>query len=131
MKIYLKDIKERYPEFEIRNYDEESFFVGFNHDSRCLLENEIYVPIKGERFDGHDFIVEALDKGASMSICEKNSIEKISNVSKPVILVDSIEEGLQKIVNFAISDFLIYNIYIAPLDRKAASTPSCVATAIC
>lgn len=104
MKIYLKDIKERYPEFEIRNYDEESFFVGFNHDSRCLLENEIYVPIKGERFDGHDFIVEALDKGASMSICEKNSIEKISNVSKPVILVDSIEEGLQKIVNFAISD---------------------------
>ncbi|HOT60902.1 MAG TPA: UDP-N-acetylmuramoyl-tripeptide--D-alanyl-D-alanine ligase [Candidatus Dojkabacteria bacterium] len=104
MKIYLKDIKERYPEFEIRNYDEGSFFVGFNHDSRCLLENEIYVPIKGERFDGHDFIVEALDKGASMSICEKNSIEKISNVSKPVILVDSIEEGLQKIVNFAISD---------------------------
>jgi len=104
MKIYLKDIKERYPEFEIRNYDEESFFVGFNHDSRCLLENEIYVPIRGERFDGHDFIAEALDKGASMSICEKNSVEKISNVLKPVILVDSVEEGLQKIVNFAISD---------------------------
>lgn len=104
MKIYLKDIKERYPEFEIRNYDEESFFVGFNHDSRCLLENEIYVPIRGERFDGHDFIVEALEKGASMSICEKNSAEKVSNVLKPIILVDSIEEGLQKIVNFAISD---------------------------
>lgn len=104
MKIYLKDIKERYPEFEIRNYDEEAFFVGFNHDSRCLLENEIYVPIKGERFDGHDFIVEALEKGASMSICEKDSIQKIDGVSKPIILVDSIEEGLQKIVNYSISD---------------------------
>jgi len=104
MKIYLKDIKERYPEFEIRNYDEEAFFVGFNHDSRCLLENEIYVPIKGERFDGHDFIVEALEKGASMSICEKDSSQKIEGVSKPIIIVDSIEEGLQKIVNYSISD---------------------------
>lgn len=88
MKIYLKDIKERYPEFEIYNYDEKAFFVGFNHDSRCLLENEIYVPIKGERFDGHDFIKEALEKGASMSICEKKSAKKISDVKKPIILVE-------------------------------------------
>ena len=104
MKIYLKDIKDRYPEFEIRNYDENAFFVGFNHDSRCLLKNEIYVPIRGERFDGHDFIKEALEKGASMAICEKKSIEKISGTLKPIILVDSIEEGLQKITNFSIAD---------------------------
>jgi len=39
-----------------------------------------------------------------MSICEKDSSQKIEGVSKPIIIVDSIEEGLQKIVNYSISD---------------------------
>ncbi len=29
MKIFLKDLKERFPEFEIKNYDEAAFFTGF------------------------------------------------------------------------------------------------------
>ncbi len=103
MKIFLRDIKERFPEFEIRNYDENAYFVGFNHDSRTIKENEIFLPIVGENFDGHDFILQALKDGASMSLCESKQSLKIKDSQKPIILVDSLEEGLQKLLNYATS----------------------------
>jgi len=104
MKIYLRDIKERFPEFEIRNYDGNAYFVGFNHDSRTIKPNEIFIPIVGDNFDGHDFILQALNDWASMSICEAKRSLIIKDATKPIILVDSIEEGLQKLLNFSISN---------------------------
>ena len=33
-------------------------------DSRNISSNDIYLPLKGEKFDGHNFINDALKKGA-------------------------------------------------------------------
>ncbi len=104
MKVFLKDIVERFPEFDIRNYREDVFFVGFSHDSRSIKKNEIFVPIVGEKFDGHDYILQAFEGGASVSLCEKGKYDEDDmNINEPIILVDSIEEGLMKILNYAIS----------------------------
>jgi UDP-N-acetylmuramoyl-tripeptide--D-alanyl-D-alanine ligase len=103
MKVFLKDIADRYPEFEVLNYNEEAFFTRFNHDSRDIREGDIFVPIVGDNFDGHDFINDALSKGASMALCENSKYSVLEETDKPIILVDSIEEGLEKIVNYAIS----------------------------
>ncbi len=103
MKIFLKEIKEKYPEFEIRNYDDNVFFTAFNHDSREISENDLFIPIVGERFDGHDYISEALQKGASVSLCENGKCGQLGDLEKPIILVDSIREGLEKILNYSIS----------------------------
>ncbi len=104
MKVYLKEIKEHYPELEIRNYDENVFFTAFNHDSRNISENDLFVPIVGEKFDGHDYIKEALLNGASVALCEgSREIEGLEAMTKPLIFVDSVEEGLEKILNYAIS----------------------------
>lgn len=103
MKVFLKDILERYPEFEVRQNDEGAFFTGFNHDSRSVKPGDIYIPIVGEKFDGHDFITDALDAGASMAICENAKYKDLEHENKPIILVDSIQEGLQKILNMSIT----------------------------
>ncbi len=104
MKVNLKDIKKRFPEFDIRNYREDVFFTGFSHDSRTIRENEIFIPIVGENYNGHDFILEAFEGGASVAMCEKGRYEKDSmDINEPVILVDSIEEGLMKTLNYAVS----------------------------
>jgi UDP-N-acetylmuramoyl-tripeptide--D-alanyl-D-alanine ligase len=104
MQVSIKDIKKRFSEFDIKNYREDAVFVGFSHDSRSIQENEIFVPIEGENFDGHDFILEAFEKGASMALCEKGKYDEDSmNIGEPIILVDSIEEGLMKTLNYAIS----------------------------
>ena len=38
-------------------------------DSRTVAEGNLFIPLKGEKFDGHDFIAEALKKGAAGSLC--------------------------------------------------------------
>lgn len=39
-------------------------------DSRKVGAGTLFVALKGERFDGHDFIREVLDKGASAAVAE-------------------------------------------------------------
>jgi UDP-N-acetylmuramoyl-tripeptide--D-alanyl-D-alanine ligase len=38
-------------------------FVGVTTDSRTAQTGQIYIPLKGEKFDGHDFIAGALKRG--------------------------------------------------------------------
>lgn len=45
-------------------------FSGVATDSRGLREGELFVALKGERFDGHDFVGRALDGGAAAAIVD-------------------------------------------------------------
>ncbi|MBI4716060.1 MAG: UDP-N-acetylmuramoyl-tripeptide--D-alanyl-D-alanine ligase [Nitrospirae bacterium] len=38
---------------------------GVSIDSRTLREGDLFVALRGERFDGHDFLAAALDRGAA------------------------------------------------------------------
>lgn len=40
-------------------------FTGVSTDSRTLKQGDLFVPIRGERLDGHRFIVQALASGAA------------------------------------------------------------------
>jgi len=46
-------------------------FEGISIDSRTIKNNELYIPIKGENFDGHEFILDAVKNGACALIAEK------------------------------------------------------------
>lgn len=47
--------------------------AGISIDSRQILPGELFVAIKGKDFDGHDFVGEALRKGAAGVIISKGS----------------------------------------------------------
>lgn len=51
--------------------DENIQFHGISIDTRTLLPNNLFVAIKGEQFDGHDFVQEAYTKGATLALVEK------------------------------------------------------------
>lgn len=51
--------------------------LGISTDSRTIKNNELFVPIKGDRFDGHDFIHHAIKSGALGAIVEEGSSDKI------------------------------------------------------
>jgi len=54
---------------------------GLITDSRKIVEGSIFLALKGEKYDGHDFILEALEKGAKYAISEKNfNNEKVIKV---------------------------------------------------
>lgn len=69
----------------------------FSKDTRTIAENDVYVAIKGENFDGHDFIMEAIKKKASLIISEKELSEEIISKNVPILIVDNTIKTLQDI----------------------------------
>ena len=44
---------------------------GLSTDSRAIAENDVFVPLKGDNFEGHDYIEKALSSGASGCLCSR------------------------------------------------------------
>jgi UDP-N-acetylmuramoyl-L-alanyl-D-glutamate--2,6-diaminopimelate ligase len=44
---------------------------GIAYDSRRVQRNGLFVALRGEKFDGHDFIEQAIEKGASVIVAER------------------------------------------------------------
>jgi UDP-N-acetylmuramoyl-tripeptide--D-alanyl-D-alanine ligase len=57
--------------------EEKTSFRGISTDSRTVAEGELFIALKGERFDGHHFAIEALKKRAGGVIIEEDKIRDI------------------------------------------------------
>jgi len=47
-------------------------------DSRKIVAGDVFLALKGENFDGHDFIAQALEKGAVATLSGLDTLEKIA-----------------------------------------------------
>ena len=74
----------------------ETCICGAVIDSRLVEEGYLFIPIKGERVDGHNFIPQVFEKGAC---CVLSEIE-LENPAGPYIKVESSEDALKKIAAF-------------------------------
>ena len=50
---------------ETPNCQVRRIFAGISTDSRTVAENELFVALKGDQFDGHDYVDRALEKKAA------------------------------------------------------------------
>jgi UDP-N-acetylmuramoyl-tripeptide--D-alanyl-D-alanine ligase len=50
--------------------DQEAVAMGYSIDSRTLNPGDLFIAIAGERFDGHEYVQAALEKGAVGAIVE-------------------------------------------------------------
>jgi UDP-N-acetylmuramoyl-tripeptide--D-alanyl-D-alanine ligase len=57
--------------------------TGVSTDSRSLREGDLFVPLRGPRFDGHDYLVQAVRGGAGACLSE----EVVAGLPVPVIRV--------------------------------------------
>lgn len=76
---------------------ETRVFTGVCIDSRNIREGELFVALKGERFDGHDFLPQALEKAAG-AVVHMSGISPVPG--KTVILVRNTLRALQDIARF-------------------------------
>lgn len=66
-------------------------------NSKERVNNGLFIPIKGERFDGHDFIEEAIDNGAVATYWKKEKqIPKHLQNKIPFIVVNDTLKALQR-----------------------------------
>lgn len=71
-----------------------SQFTGISTDSRTIEKGDLFVPLKGPRFDGHAFIVEAFRRGAAGSLCDKGREKESGMTGGTVILVEDSNRAL-------------------------------------
>lgn len=70
--------------------------TGVAIDSRKIEEGFLFVPIKGARVDGHDFIEQVMEKGALCSLSEHS----LGDVPYPYIVVESTEQALKDLARY-------------------------------
>ena len=75
---------------------QEKVICGAVIDSRLVDKDYLFIPIKGERVDGHIFIPQVFEKGA---LCVLSEVD-LECPAGPYIKVDSTELALKKIASF-------------------------------
>ncbi len=68
--------------YSIRNYDKSISMSSIFSDTRNVIQGGIFVAIKGERFDGHEFAKQAVEGGAAFAITERTLVDVPSIVVK-------------------------------------------------
>src|SRR5437762_4918817 len=54
----------------LHNAGKQSRFDAFSHDTRQLIPGEMFVAVRGERSDGHDYLLDAVRRGATGLLLE-------------------------------------------------------------
>ncbi len=81
--------------------DKETLFTGVTLDSRAVEGGELFVAVKGDNHDGHNFIKQAIDKNVSVIVAEKSFCDWNQNYTKvPIIAVENSHETLLKIAEY-------------------------------
>lgn len=76
--------------------DEDLDIQNFEKDTRIIQKGDMYVAIKGEKFDGNDFYKDAINKGAVACLMSKEPDEKIGSI----VLVENTVKAIQQIAEY-------------------------------
>ena len=62
-------------------------------DSRKIKKNYLFFAVKGTKYNGEDYVLNAISKGAKVVVCGLNS--KIKNKKIPIIKIKNIKEVIK------------------------------------
>lgn len=97
----------------------EDKFTGICTDTRKVDPHDLFISLVGEKFDGHDFIEQAMAKGASGIITSRLDIVIPPNMT--VILVNDTLQALQKLAWFHRKRFNIPIVAITGSNGKTTT----------
>ncbi len=78
----------------IHGNSDGTFFTGVSIDSRSIGEGELFIALRGERFDGHDFLMDALVRGRGAVV---SALPVAPAKGKTVVYVKNTLKALQDI----------------------------------
>lgn len=79
--------------------DDNLVAKGYSIDSRTVGQGELFIAIKGERFDGNDFVVAALERGAVAALVSRDRLSAVRKTADdcPLLVVDDTLKALQQL----------------------------------
>jgi len=77
--------------------------AGYSIDSRTIAAGELFFAVKGERFDGHDFVGAALERGAAAAVVRSDQTQRYAptvpllTVADTLIALQSLATAVRKV----------------------------------
>jgi len=75
-------------------------FTGVSTDSRALARGDLFVALVGPNFDGHDFIVQARDRGAMAALVQQDRLTGDQEYGIPLIQVQNTRLALGQLAAY-------------------------------
>lgn len=94
-------------------------FSGICTDTRKVKSGDLFIPLVGEKFDGHDFIDQAVKNGAKGILSSRSDVIVPANI--PLIMVDDTLTALQGLARFHRQRFNIPIIAITGSNGKTTT----------
>ncbi|HEY7403444.1 MAG TPA: UDP-N-acetylmuramoyl-tripeptide--D-alanyl-D-alanine ligase [Candidatus Angelobacter sp.] len=76
-------------------FDQELVAMGYSIDSRTLNPGDLFIAIPGDRFDGHDFVEAALERGAAGALVQGN--KSVTGDTRRLLYVEDTVKALQSL----------------------------------
>jgi UDP-N-acetylmuramoyl-tripeptide--D-alanyl-D-alanine ligase len=95
MKLFLSRIAEfivpaEHAPTATGQYDGSAMAQGYSIDSRTVRPGELFFAVKGDRLDGHDFVEQALSRGAIAAVVRRDQLARFSNMAGLLAVDDTL-----------------------------------------
>ncbi len=98
--ISMRDVLEGSRGTLYGNASQDLMFNHVRHDSRQIANGDLFVAIKGENFDGHDFLEDAIAHGATGALVAESRVNDLLEHGLPLVAVDDTVEALQRLATY-------------------------------
>ena len=118
MNITIQDLQ-NVPHVAFYNFESLDIkrFTGISTDSRSVKSGELFFAIRGEKFDGNNFVISAFSKGASCAVVDAKA-DRSQLMEKPLFVVNDTTRALGYLANIYRNKFDIPVIAIAGSNGK-------------
>jgi UDP-N-acetylmuramoyl-tripeptide--D-alanyl-D-alanine ligase len=82
------------------SFDGNAVAQGYSIDSRTIQPDELFLAVKGERMDGHDFVAQALQAGAVAAVVRHDQMARFAG-NRRALAVDDTLVALQTLATAA------------------------------
>jgi UDP-N-acetylmuramoyl-tripeptide--D-alanyl-D-alanine ligase len=72
------------------DFDHAAIASGYSIDSRTLQPGDLFLAVRGERLDGHDYVDAALSNGAIAAVIERQQAKRFPTTPRLLVVEDSL-----------------------------------------
>jgi UDP-N-acetylmuramoyl-tripeptide--D-alanyl-D-alanine ligase len=92
---------------------DDTVFTKIERDARQAQPGDLFIALRGERFDGHDFVGDAAAAGAAAALVRRDWADAHSEPPLPLLVVDDPLSALQRLAGWwraQLSDLLVVGV---------------------
>ncbi|MEM7291136.1 MAG: Mur ligase family protein, partial [Pseudomonadota bacterium] len=71
--------------------------TGISIDTRTLEKGDAFFAIKGDRVDGHDYLVPAMRAGAALAVVDESKLVSLGSLNLPLVVVRDVMDAMRRL----------------------------------